>query len=108
MTNDMSVTLRNVIKILPGKMEEGMNLVLEWVAIAGRVVGASSRCFRPMSGGGDTTRTMIWEMELGSLADVESHPMKIGADPEMQKLFPKLNAVIDCIEVEFYWPIPTT
>jgi hypothetical protein len=60
-----------------------------------------------MSGGGDTTRTVIWEMELDNLAAFEPHPVKMGADPKMQALFPKLNAVIDRIDVEFYWPIPT-
>jgi hypothetical protein len=47
-------------------------------------------------------------MDHDSLATFETLPPKIGADPEMQKLFPKLNAVIDSIDVEFYWPIPTT
>jgi len=31
----------------------------------------------------------------------------MGADPEMQKLMPKFEAVIDSIEVEFYTPVPT-
>ena len=104
----MSVTVRNIIKFLPGKMEEGMELVKKWMATADRVLGISSRCYRHLSGGGDTTRTIIWEMDHDSLATFETLPPKIGADPEMQKLFPKLNAVIDSIDVEFYWPIPTT
>jgi len=104
----MKTIVRNVIKVLPGKMAEGTELVKKWISIASRVLGTPSRCYRPISGGGDTTRTIIWETELDSLATFETLPPKIGADPEMQKLFPKLNAVIDSIDVEFYWPIPTT
>jgi hypothetical protein len=70
------------------------------------VLGISSRVYRPLSGGGETTRTIIWEIEVDSLAEFEAHPPKMGADPEMQTLFPKLNAVIDSLEVEFYYPIP--
>jgi hypothetical protein len=103
----MKTIVRNVIKILPGKMAEGTELIKKWVAVGNRVLGKPSRCYRPISGGGDSTRTIIWEMELDSLAAFETHPEKIGADPEMQTLFPKLNAVIDSIDVEFYYPIPT-
>ncbi len=95
------------MKFLPGKMTEGMELHKKWMAIASRVLGKSTRCYRPLSGGGDTTRTIIWEIELDSLAAFEALPEKIGADPEMQKLFPKLNSVIDGIDVEFYWSIST-
>ena len=99
--------MRNIVKFLPGKMMEGTELQLKWIAIADRVSGISSRCYRPLSGEGDTTRTIIWEMELDSLAAFEALPEKIGADPEMLTLFPKLNAVIDSLEVEFYWPLPS-
>ena len=103
----MKVMVRSIMKILPGKMEEAMNLEKKHMAIANRVLGMSPRIYRPLSGGGDTTRTIIWEIELDSLAAFEAHPMKIGADPEIQALFPKLNTVIDSLEVEFYWPRPT-
>lgn len=94
----MSVTVRNIIKFLPGKIAEGMELHKKWMTIANRVLVISSRCYRPLSGGGDTTRTIIWEIEPDGLAAFEAHPEKIGADPEMQALFPKLNAVIDSFE----------
>ena len=102
----MTVTVRNVTKVLPGKMTEAMGLHRMWMDIASRVLGISSRCYRLLSGRGDSTRTIIWEIELDSLAAFEAHSEKIGADPEMQALFPKLNAVIDSLDVEFYWPIP--
>ena len=104
----MTVTVRNVIRFLPGKMLEGMKLQQQWMTITNRVLGIPSRCYRPISGGGDATRTIIWEIDIESLADFETHPEKIGADPEMQALFPKLNAVIDSIDVKLYTSIPTT
>ena len=87
-------------------MTEGMELILKWMAISNRVLEISSKGCRPLSGGGDTTRTIIWEIELENLTAFETHPQKMAADPEMQTLFPKLNAVIDTIDVEFYTPIP--
>jgi hypothetical protein len=103
----MKVMVRNIFKILPGRMTEGMELVKKWMAVASRLSGISSRGYRPLIGGGDTTRTIIWETELDSLATFEALPAKMGADPDMQTLFPKLNVVIDSIEVELYTPIPT-
>jgi hypothetical protein len=103
----MKVMVRNIFKILPGKMTEGMELVQTWMAVASRLLGTSSRGYQPFIGGGDTTRTIIWEIELDSFTAFEALPVKMGADPEMQTLFPKLNVVIDSIDVELYTPIPT-
>ena len=102
----MKVMVRSIMKVLPGKMAEAMKLEEKHMAIASRVLGISARCYRPLSGGGDTTRTIICETEFDSLAAFEAHPEKMGADPEMQALFPKLEAVIDSFEVELYTPIP--
>jgi len=98
----MKVTVRNIMKFLPGKMAEGMKLEEEHMAIASRVLGISPRFYRRISGGGECMRTIIIESEFDSLAAFEAHPMKMGADPEMQKLMPKLDAVIDSLEVELY------
>ena len=102
----MKVIVRSIMKVLPGKMAEAMKLEKKHMAIASRVLGISARGYRPLSGGGDTTRTIIYEAEFDSLAAFEAHPMKMGADPEMQALIPKLEAVIDSLEVELYTPIP--
>lgn len=102
----MKVTVRNIMKVLPGKMDEAIKLEKQHMAIAKRVLGISARSYRPLSGGGDTTRTLIHEAEFDSLAAFEAHPMKMGADPEMQEIVPKLEAIIDSVEVEIYMPIP--
>ena len=99
--------VRIIIRFLPGKVVEGMKLEEQHVAIARRVLGVSARCYRPVSSGGDGICTLVCESEFDSMATFEAHPKKMGADPEMQKLMPKLNAVIDSMEVEFYTPVST-
>lgn len=94
------------MKVLPGKMEEALKLEKKHMAIANRVLGISPRIYQRISGGGDILRTIIIEAELDSLAAFEAHPMKMGADPEMQELSPKLGAILDSLEVEIYMPIP--
>ena len=102
----MKVMVRSIMRFLPGKMAEGMKLEEKHMAIANRVLGISARFYRPVIGGGDTIRTIIYEAEFDSLAAFEAHPEKMGADPEMQELIPKLAAVIDSFEVELYTPMP--
>ena len=103
----MKVIVRSIMRFLPGKMAEGMKLEEKHMAIASRVLRISARCYRPVSGGGDSMRTIICESEFDSLAAFEAHPKKMGADPEMKKLMPKFESVIDSIEVEIYIPVPT-
>ena len=102
----MKVMVRSIMKVLPGNMEEAMRLEKRHMVIANRVLGISPRIYRRLSGGGDTTRTIIIEAEFDSLAAFEARPQKMGADPEMQELVPKLGDVIDSLEVEIYMPIP--
>jgi hypothetical protein len=103
----MKVMVRSIFRFLPGKMAEGMKLEEQHMAIAKRVLGISAKCYRPISVRGDTMRTIICEAEFESFAAFEAHPMKMGADPEMQKLMPKFESVIDRLDVEFYTPIST-
>lgn len=102
----MKVMVRSIMKAVPGKMAEAMELEQKHMAIASRVLGLSPRSYRPLSGGGDVMNTIISESEFDSLAAFEAHPEKMGADPEAQALFPKLEAVIASHEIEFYIPIP--
>ena len=102
----MKVMVRSIMKAAPGKMAEAMEFEEKHMAIASRVLGISARCYRPLSGGGDTMRTIISEGEFDSLAAFETHPEKMSADPEAQALFPKLEAVIENFEIEFYTPMP--
>ena len=102
----MKVLVRTIMKAVPGKMAEAVEVEGKHMAIANRVLGISGRCYRPLSGGGDTMRTIVSEGEFDSLAAFEAHPQKMGADPEMQALMPKFEKVIESMEVEFYMPVP--
>ena len=102
----MKVMVRSIMKAVPGKMAEAMELEQKHMAIASRVLGISARLYRPLSGGGDVMNTIISEGEFDSLAAFEAHPEKMGADPEMQSLMPKFEAVIASMEVEFYTLMP--
>ena len=102
----MKVMVRSIMKVFPGKIAEAMELEGKHIAIANRVLGIPGRCYRPLSGGGDVMNTIISEGEFDSLAAFEAHPKKMGADPEMRALMPKLEAVIKSMEVEFYLPVP--
>ena len=102
----MKVMVRTIMKAIPGKMAEAMELEQKHMAIANRVLGISGRWYRPLSGGGDTMNTIILEGEFDSLAAFEAHPEKMSADPEMLALMPKYEGVIESMEVEFYMPLP--
>jgi hypothetical protein len=104
--NTMKVMVRTIMEAVPGKMTEALELEKKHMAIANRVLGISGKCYRPLSGGGDTMNTIIVEGEFDSLAAFEAHPQKMGADPEMQALMPKFEKVIESMEVEFYIPVP--
>ena len=101
----MKVIMRSIMKVVPGKMEEALKIEKEHMVIANRVLGISPRIYQRLSGGGDTARTIIIEAELDSLASIETIPLKMGADPEMQKLAPKLGDIVDSVEIEFYTPV---
>ena len=93
------------MKVFPGKMEEALKIEKDHMAIANRVLGVSPRIYQHISGIGDTVRTIVIEVELDSLAAFETIPLKMGADPEMQELAPKLGAIVDSVEIEFYTPV---
>ena len=101
----MRVMMRSVIRVHPGKMEEATELEVRHMAIAERVLGVSPRVYHRLSGGGDTMRTIVVEAELDSLAAFEGYPERLGGDPEMQELAPRLGEAIDTVEIEFYIPV---
>jgi hypothetical protein len=102
----MKVMARTIMKAVPGRMAELVELEKKHMTIAKRVLGISGKCYRPISGRGDTVNTIIVEGEFDSFAAFEAHPQKMGADPEMQALLPKYEGIMDSMEVEFYTPMP--
>jgi len=55
----MEVMARTIMKAVPGKMGELVELEKKHMAIASRVLGISGRCYRRVSGGGDTMNTIV-------------------------------------------------
>jgi len=104
----MKVMQRGIMKVLPGKMAEAMELLEKHMAIVSRLVGAppTMRSYRPFLGGGDSMHTIVFEVGWDSLAEMAAFFEKVMADPEMQALMPKWEAVEASHEVEIYARMP--
>lgn len=99
----MSIIHRGIIKFVPGKMAEGMELMQKMIAVGNRSGAGPWKCYRPSIGGGDVGHTIICETEWDSLSAVEAAWAK--PDPEMQALMQKYDAIVESHTVEWYTPI---
>ena len=107
----MKVVQRGIMNILPGKMAEAMELLEKHMAIMSRLAEIPRekfpmRTYRPYLGGGDSLHTVIFEVEWDSLAAMDAFFNKAMADPEMQALMPKWEAVEESHRVEVLMLIP--
>jgi len=102
----MKVMQRGIMRILPGKMTEAMELNKKYMAIVSRYGVAPMRMYRPFTGGGDYMHTVIFEVEWDSLATLAATMEKILADPEVQALMPEWDTLLESHEVELYMPLP--
>ena len=101
----MKVIQRGIMKIVPGKMAEAMELMEKHTAAAMRLGCPSMRSYRPLIGG-EFFHTIIGEAEWDSMAALEAFFNKMMADPEMQALMVKWDAVMESHEIELYAPMP--
>jgi hypothetical protein len=102
----MKVMNREIMKVLPGKMGEAMELMQKHMAAATRLgVPPGGRGYRCISGGGDYFHTVVSEMDWDSLAAMEAFHEKTLADPEMQRLYAKWEAVLESHVIEVYTPM---
>jgi len=99
----MKVIHRGIIKFVPGKAAEGMELLQKMIAVGARSGAGPWRCYRPSIGGGDVGHTFIFDTEWDSLASVEAVWEK--PDPEMQALMQKYDAIVENHTVEWYTPV---
>jgi len=102
----MRVIQRGIMKVVPGKMAEAMELNEKHMAIASRYGMPPMRGYRPFVGG-EFFHTIIFEAEWNSLAAMEAFFDKMFSDPEMQALMPKWDALLESHEVELYIPMPS-
>jgi len=98
----MKVMQRGIMKILPGKMQEAMELNKEYMGIISRYGAPSMRMYRPFFGGGEYMHTVIFEVEWDSFTTMAAFFEKVMADPEVQSLMPKWETLLESHEVELY------
>ena len=101
----MKVIQRETMKVLPGKMAEAMKLVEKHTAITSRLGAPPWRGYRLLSGRGEYMHTLVFETEWDSLAAMEPIFEKMLADPEMQALVAKWDAILESNEFEIYTPL---
>jgi len=107
----MKVMQRGIMKVLPGKMAEAMELLGKYMAVVSRLVGVPReklpmKTYRPFIGGGDSLHTIIFEVEWDSFGEMAAFFEKAMADPEIQAFMPKWEAVEESHEVEVYMLMP--
>jgi len=100
----MKVMQRGIMKILPGKMAEAMELNKKYMAIISRLGMPTTgmRMYRPFTGGGDAMHTVIFEVEWDSLTTLAAFFEKVMADPEVQAQMPQWEALTESHQVELY------
>ena len=100
----MKVIHRTIWKVLPGKMAEAVELekkeLAKWSHTAGSLPAVKR--YRPLIGGGDPLRTVIWQQEWDSLAEWEASFKKAAATRDMSELATQWANVLEDYQVEFY------
>ena len=107
----MKVMQRGIMRILPGKMAETMELLDKYMAIVSRLAQIPRdklpmKAYIPFVGGGDSLHTIIFEVEWDSFSAMAAFFEKAMADPEIQASMPKWEAVEQSHEVELYMAMP--
>ena len=90
----MKVMQRGIMKILPGKTVEAMELLEKYMAVVSRLVGMPReklpmKTYRPFLGGGDALHTIVFQVEWDSFGEMAAFFEKAMADPEIQAFMPK-------------------
>ena len=102
----MLLIQREIIKIVPGKWDEAIELHKKRVSNATRLGSPPFKVFRSMSGQGDWGNTIILEREWNSFAAWESFFEKATTDAKVKKEFlDKWSNVIQSHNFEFYTPL---
>jgi len=100
----MKVMMRTILKVVPGKMAEYMEVEEKSKAMASRYGMPPWRRYNCLSG--DSMHTLVYEMEWDSLAALEASFEKMFTDPETQAFMAKSDAVVESHVNEFYMPMP--
>ena len=99
----MTIMVREVMKVLPGKMAKAKEIEKREKAVWNRLgVDIPVKNYFPFACQGDRMHTLVYQTEFDSLAAIEALGKEIGADPEMQEVAAKWDMVLDSRLVEFY------
>jgi len=103
----MKVVQREIMKIIPGKMPETMELLGKHMAIAMRLAPPNTivRNYLPFFAD-EAVHTLVFEVEWESMATMEKFFEKAMADTEMQALMPKWEEVEESHKNELYTLTP--
>jgi hypothetical protein len=107
----MKVMQQGIMKILPGKTVEAMELLEKYMAVVSRLVGVPReklpmKTYRPFLGGGDSLHTIVFQVEWDSFGEMAAFFEKAMADPEIQAFMPKWEVVEQSHEVEVFMSMP--
>ena len=107
----MKVMQQGIMKILPGKTVEAMELLEKYMAVVSRLVGVPReklpmKTYRPFLGGGDSLHTIVFQVEWDSFGEMAAFFEKAMADPEIQAFMPKWDALEQSHEVEVLMSMP--
>ena len=99
----MKVMQRGIMKVLPGKMAEAMELNKKHMAISSRygMPTTAARMYRPWFGG-EYMHTVVFEVEWDSLTEMAVFFEKMMADPEYQSQMSQWDTLLENHQVELY------
>ena len=101
----MKVLQRKVLKVLPGRMPDVMEIARQQIELAHRECGASGGwSYMPVSAEAADLRTVIIEIEWGSVEMHEESYVTLNRDPEMLALDQRLQRLVESSRGELYTP----
>ncbi len=99
----MKIMVREIMKVLPGKMAEALEVEKREKAVWNRSgVNIPVKKYLPFARQGDRMHTLVYQTEFDSLAAIEALSKKVGAAPEMPEVAAKWDEILESRIVEFY------
>lgn len=99
----MKIMVREILKVLPGKMAEVQEVEKNERAVWNRLgLNLVMKRYLPFARQGDRMHTLVYQAEFDSLATIEAKMGKVRADPEMKAVAAKWEEILESRVVEFY------
>ena len=99
----MAIMVREIMKVLPGKMAKAKEIERREQAVWNRIgVDVPVKSYIPFARQGDRMHTLVYQSEFDSLTAMEALGKKIGVDPEMPAVAAEWDNVLESRIVEFY------